>query len=319
MDTKELLAYAFDVVAIPALIACLAALPALIGPFRTRRSIVEMSTSFALALAFLLSFVRELNLEVVSRQFPWSAVDADAPIERWHRLAMIAVGLAMLAPCLSTLRAMATRGMDRLLSAQFVVGAALLIGLLVEFPEATPERQCTQAVLCAVSAYACTLAGSAALWIAAIVFGALAAMSMLSGCASFAVMSTATGFAAAGMATLAMISGWRTRDEVETVAGGAFALVAGVLLASTAMAGRAYDMMGIPAWAWIAIPCLPFGALVFHSLASHAPSRASSTFWRTLGVLLVAVALLLTVAMLQPGEDGAAGDDADPMDGIYGS
>ncbi len=318
MDSTELLKYAGSVVLIPAFVACCAAAPALVGPFRTRRSIVEMSAGFALALAFLVSFVRETSYETISRQFPWSAVESAAPIERWHRLALIAVALAILAPVLSTLRVMSSRGVDRLLSVGFVVSAAFVIGSFVEFPESSFTRQLSLGLLCGASAYAFTLAGGAALWSAAVVFATLAVLAMLSGCASFAVLCTATAVAAAGMAATTAIAGWKSSTEGQPVAGGAFALVAGVLAASVAMAGRAYDTMGIPPWSWFVVACLPVGALLFGGLARRSPNRGAATFWKMLGVLLLAIAAFLAVASLHPLDDSDASDSADPMDGIYG-
>ena len=64
-SSNELLWYALSVVAFPALIAWLAAMPALVGPLRTRRAAVEMSVAFALALAFLVSN-QPINVETTS-------------------------------------------------------------------------------------------------------------------------------------------------------------------------------------------------------------------------------------------------------------
>ncbi len=318
MDSNELLVYACSVVLVPAVVACLAAAPALVGPFRTRRSLVELSTAFALPLAFLVSFVREADLETVSRQFPWSSLDGSAPIERWHRLALIAVGLAVVAPILATLRAAVTRGMDRLLSGGCIVGAAFVIGMFVQFPDASVERQILQGALCAASALTFMLAGGAVLWVAAVAFGAVAALTLLSGCASFAVISAATALAAGCMAVTAAIGGWKSSSAVEPECGGAFALVAGVLLASIAMAGRAYDTMDIPGWSWITVACLPVGVCFFRQFAVRAPHRASATFWRLLGVAVLAIGVLLAVAIVHPVEESGSSDSADPMDGIYG-
>jgi len=317
-SSNELLWYALSVVAFPALIAWLAAMPALVGPLRTRRAAVEMSVAFALALAFLVSFVRELEVGALTRQFPWSPLDPSAPIERWHRLALIALALCVLAPVLAGSRELATRGMDRLLSAKFIVIASLCVGLLVQFPESTALRQWMQALLCAVSAYYYSRLGGAALCVSAIVFASLAALTLLAGCASFAVMCAATSLAAFGMAIIAAIGAWRNPRAVAIVSGGAFALVAGILTASVAMAGRAYDMMSIPVWVWPAVACLPVGGFVFDRLARRAPHRAAATFWRTLGVFLLAIVLFVAVMVLQAADSKEGEGGADPMDGIYG-
>jgi hypothetical protein len=311
--------YAVSVIVVPALVAVAAAAPVLVGPLRRRAAAVECAVAFALALAFLLSFVRELDENAVVRQFV--AIEGDRfPIERWHRLALAAIVLALAGPALAVVRAFDGRNAARYYTAGAVTVAAFLAGLLIEFPRATTAGQILQGATCALATLGfARFSRTGALWNAWVVFGALAALLLLGGFARLMVMSAALSAASFGIAVAAFVGARRTREPVAVEGGGGVGLVLGVLAGLLASAGRGYDQGDLPVWCWTAAALLPFGAFIFGRQSDRAPSREASTFWRVLGAAILAAILLGAVAASQFAGGAAEPEDAgDPMDGIYG-
>lgn len=311
--------YLFDVIVVPALVATVVAAPTLVGPLRRRPAAVECAVAFAIALALLLGFVRDSDESAVIRQFV--AIEGDRfPIERWHRLALAAIALAAAAPILAAMRALDRRNAGRWISAVVIVVAAVLAGLLVEFPRSTPALQVLQGATCALAALGfARFSQSGALWTAWIQFGALAVLLLLSGNARLVVLSAAVSAASFGIAVAAALGARRTREPAQVGGGGAVALVLGVAVGLLASCGRAYDQAALPVWSWTALALVPFGSIAFAGQAGCAPSRQATTFWRVLGAALLAIILVGAVLALQ---SSAAADDedaaSDPMDGIYG-
>ena len=316
---NEFVEYAISVVVIPAVVATVAAVPVLVGPLRRRPALVEGAVAVAVAAAFLLSFARELDANAIVRQFV-AIPDYTQAVERWHRLAFAAIVLGIAAPVVAAMRARVPRGVERVVTVLATVLAALSAGLLVEFPRATVGTQLWQGALCALATlgYA-RFSQQAAIWAAWIAFAVLSVLALEGGFASLAVMAGALSAASFGIGVAGFAGARLTREAAPVAASGALALVLGVLTALVARCGQAYDQQALPIWAWTVAPLLPFAGLAFGDLAKRAPSRSATTFWRALGTVLLAAALLAAFAVARSAGDEAA-DDAggDPMDGIYG-
>lgn len=316
---NETVDYALSVVALPALVGVLAAAPALFGPLRRRPAAVECCVAFGVAIAFVVSFTRELGIEAMLRQLVDLEGD-DLPIERWHRLGLMAMVLAVAGPLLALVHAAAAgRRADRLVTVLGAVALSVAAVFVTEFPRVTLAGEASMAAVCVVSAIGFAwFARTAAVWCAWLVFAALAVLSIMSGFASLAVMCAAVSVGAFGIGVLGFVGARFTRQAVAIEASGAVPVVLGVLAGLCAACGRTYDSIGLPGWSWIAVALLPFGGAMFMRLANRAPSRESTTFWRVAGALLLTALLLAGTHLATGGGDDGAGEPGDPMDGIYG-
>jgi len=317
--------YVLMVVVIPAAIAVLLASTLLVfasfSDARPQRKWCIEAIGFAVCVAFLLSFVRELEWSAIVRQVRVIEGD-DAPFERWHRVGLLALVLAIAAFPMAWLHASAARlrpGLERIWFGAFALTASMLVMLFVAFPGANPWTQCGQGllVLASIAAFA-RCAHGAVLWMAWIVFAALALLAGLGGFASLAVMCGAASAAAFGIAILAAIVGLRVHSAFNFISGGAMAVVLGTLVATVARCGMAYDQAGVPWWAWTAIPILPVGGSLFVRQARRAPFRAADTLWRCAGMLVLAAALAGAVAVSQASASEQSDESDQDLSDMYG-
>ncbi|MFZ9880375.1 MAG: hypothetical protein ACO3QC_03110 [Phycisphaerales bacterium] len=316
---NETVDYALSVVVLPAIVGVVAAAPAMFGPLRRRSAAVECCVAFAVAIAFTVSFTRELGIEALLRQLVTLEGDV-MPIERWHRLGLVAAGLAVVGPVLAALQAaLASRRAERVVGVVGAVAVSAASVFVVEFPRATVGGEAMVAVVAVCSTLGFMLfARTGALWCAWLVFAALAALSIMSGFASLAVMCAAVSAGACAIGVLGFAGGHLARDAAPIEASGALAVVLGVLAALCAACGRAYDMIGLPAWSWLVVALIPLGGAMFTGLSRRAPSREATTFWRVLGAVILTILLLVGTQIAMQGGDSDAEDAGDPMDGIYG-
>ena len=313
---NEILEYVLRVVVVPALIGAGVAMPFVLKPFRRRAMLLEAAAACAVCVAFLASFVSELDRNAVLRQV--MAIEGDsAPFERWHRVGLAALVLAVAAWVVAFARA--RLGLGRAVTIVAAVAATALAGTLVEFPAATARVQIAQAALVLGSIVAFGVAGSAALWAAWSVFGAMAVLAALGGFASLAVMCGAASLGAFLTACCAALGGRLDRSAAPFHAVGAVVIAFGALAGLVARCGIAYDTNGIPAWAWVLAALSPAGGAIFSRRATAALRPGAKTFWRFLGIALVAIAVLAAAALVQSrGRAADAGDGSDDMD-MYGS
>lgn len=164
------------------------------------------------------------------------------PTERWHRLGLTALILALGAPLLALLRDRLPKRFAFTVSAGACVLVAILVGVFVEFPNSPIWWRVAQGALVVASTAAYALAArDVALWSAWICFAVLAVLAERSGFASMALMCGATSAAAFASAAVLAIAP-RLKSGVERVPiGGALALVLGALSSVVASCGRAYD------------------------------------------------------------------------------
>lgn len=316
---NEAIEYVLGVVVIPAVVAAVVALPCLFNPLRRREALVDAGLAAALALAFLLSFVSELDWRAVARQVATIEGD-DAPFERWHRLGLVAAALVPGAVLVSVRRWRRPAPLAGLFTVSAAIAAAVATAVFVQFPGSSPSIQVAQGVLVLASVLAWTVAGQAVLWSAWSVFGALAALAGLGGFASLAVMCGAMSVCAFLLASLEAVAGRRATDATREPihARGALSLVLGVMGALIARCGMAYDTLGVSPALWTAAALLPLGGMLFAKQFRATERRALRTFWRWIGTALLALALLGSAAALQGGggsSDDGGGDDLSDMYG----
>ena len=294
---NDLAAYPFSVVVLPAIIAALVACAVAVGPLRRRDAAVDGVIAFALMLAFVLSFTRELDWNAILRQCMTVAGD-DAPFEKWHRIGLAAIVLALLAPIISALGARFVSTSRNGVTVGATVLAAALSAKFVVFPGSNGWWQVEQGLLvfAAMTAIA-ACAERAVLWSAWITFAMFAALALLGGFASLAVMCAAVSTASFLIALLTTLGARRDASAVSIPSSGSIALVLGTLGAIIANCGRAYDQSGVPAWAWIAVAVLPAGSLLFGSKIKRAVTVQRATMWRVCGVFLGALLLGAAVAI----------------------
>lgn len=294
---NDLAVYPFSVVVLPAIIAAVVACAVAVGPLRRRAAAVDGVIAFALMLAFVLSFTRELDWNAILRQCMTVAGD-DAPFEKWHRIGLAAIVLALLAPIISALGARFVSTSRNGVTLGATVLAAALSAKFVVFPGSNGWWQIEQGLLvvAAMTAIA-ACAERAVLWSAWITFAMFAALALLGGFASLAVMCAAVSTASFLIALLTTLSARRDASAVAIPSSGSIALVLGTLGAIIANCGRAYDQSGVPAWAWIAVAVLPAGSLLFGSTIKRAATVQRATMWRVCGVFVGALLLGAAVAI----------------------
>lgn len=349
---NEALEYVLGVVVIPAAVSAAIALPFLFRPLRRHATLVEAGLGAAMALAFLLSFVSELDWRAVARQVATIEGD-DAPFERWHRLGLVAAALVPAAILVGLRRWRRPVPLGMMLTIEAAIVAAVATAVFVQFPGSTTLVQIGQGALVFASILAWTLAGPAVLWSAWTVFGTLAALAGLGGFASLAVMCGAMSVCAFAIACVAAVAPGAARassdavsspassdavptpassDAVSTPAStgavptpapdaigarGALIVVLGTMSALIARCGMAYDTLGVSPAVWTAAVLLPLAGIAFSRRVRATPRPAMRTFWCWIGTALLALALLGTVALSQGGSksDDTGGDD---MMDMYG-
>ena len=309
--------YVFEVVVLPAVIAVAACSPFLFAPLRRRAWRVEAALGTVFALAFLLSFVIELDRRAVLRQIITIEGD-DAPFERWHRLGLAALILVPASWMLGLLRRKGSRARGATVTIVAALVAAVLSGKFVNFPGSSPMIQFGQGALVLASIFAWLLTNQAVLWNAWVVFGVLAALAGLGGFASLAVMCGAVSVAGSGMAVLAGTGG-RSALQIDPVRpAGATAIVLGTLSALIARCGMAYDTTGVWPSAWVAAALLPVASVALAWRGRRAERPWQRILWAWLGVALAAVALLGLVGWQQSAKGGASDSGGDDYSDMYG-
>ena len=307
---NEVLEYVIAVVVLPALIASAVAVPFVLKPLRRRAAMLEAGAGAAVCVAFLLSFVRELDWNAVLRQVVTIEGDS-APFERWHRVGLAAAVLAVAAFVVAALRA--KLGLGRAITLLGALAAAVAAGMFVEFPQSSVRVQVAQAVLVLASILAYGFTGGAVLWTAWAVFGTLAVLSGLGGFASLAVMCGAGSMCAFVVATLSALGGRLDRSAAPLLPAGAIIVCLGTLTALVARCGMAYATTGMPAWAWVCAALVPAGGVLLSNRAAKAVRPGAKTFWHFLGVGIAALVVLgsaaLAGSMLKPSDGGDGGND----------
>jgi hypothetical protein len=210
------------------------------------------------AITVLWAFLAELDTYALLRQFPIALPDDDAPFERWHRVGLAALALAVLAPTFAW--GVSRRGADALRppairEAAVAAGAAAVIaGFTMAFPGAGWKDASIAALPSAAIGWllsrrsAAFGLGASAAWAASI-----AALAGATGFPSLAAISAAMALACAGLAWVL-----RPARTAASAPGFTVAAMAGVLLAC----GRAYADDSVPAWAWWVTLALPAGACI---------------------------------------------------------
>ncbi len=311
--------YLLSVVLVPALIAGAVALVVSVGPLRRKPALVEAGFASALCLAFALSFVREVDVSALAAQLGIFESQG-APLERWHCIGVATFVLLVASLLIAWARVAAGQWWARAITIVSACIVSLFVGVFVVFPGATMWTQLAQSVLvlvCIVVVSACTRI--AVMWIACLVFACLAAMAVLGGFASLAVMCAATSSGALIAAIVADIGTRWTRDAALLDSVGAMSVAFGTMIAVVTSCGIAYNTAEIPLWAWLTAAMIPLGGCAFFARADAASTRARATLWLVLGCAVLAVALLGAMALRGtaslPAREPTSGD---PMDGIYG-
>ncbi len=314
---NEFAAYAWSVMLLPALVAVSVAAVAAVGPLRRRAPVVDGVIAFALMLAFVLSFTRELEWSAILRQCMTIEGD-DAPFERWHRLGLAAAMLAIGAPLVTVLGSLRAWKSCNGATVGATLLAAILSACFVVFPGSTLWWQLEQGllVIAAITAIA-ACAQRAILWSAWIMFAVFASLAMLTGYASLAAMSAAVSIASF---LIALLMTWGDRRDASAAAipfSDSIALVLGVMAALVANCGRAYDYSGLGAWPWIAAALVPAGSLVFAAQVKRASSPQRAVVWKMCGVAVAAMVLAAAIAVTNSTKADESSADEDSS-GMYG-
>lgn len=324
--------YVFGVIVLPALVAAAIALPFVLRPLRDRRVLAEAGVACALMAAFVASFVTENGWIPIARQFV-TIEDDDAPFERWHRLATIALGLGAAA----WLIALARGGGERSRAAVGIAAVLLVAGgvaAVARFPGVTLESLSSR-VMVAVFAVAAIFgfagfARGVMMWAAWIVFGVLALLMQESGNARLTVLCGATSAASFAVGTLLWL-GARLRAKAASPAGAAkdaqprtfdsaprgiaVPIVLGAMAAVVAVSGRAYDQLDVPVGYWYAAALLPYMVLLGEVFIRPTVMRRRGLL-AFLAILLGAGVLGGTYALWRTSENSAESAPATEGDSL---
>ena len=273
---RELLAYLASVILLPAVAAALIASPAMFGGLRRRAAVVDACIAVALAAAFLIAFIHEVEPNALLRQLPVELPGDDAPFERWHRVALVALLLALVSPILAL--AAAWRPAARSAQAAWMaLVAGVLVSMLVEFPGATGMTRVMTGATCAAGAFMLSrVGGVAALCASMVTFAGVAVFAALNAFPSLAAISAATALASAVLAILGWMGGRRADESCALVVAGAASTVMGTLAGMSAACVGAYADRA-PAWAWMVIALVaPLAMLLFAQLRT-ASNRTGAT------------------------------------------
>ena len=262
--------YLVSVVLLPILVGGGVAGAALLGPLRQRAAIVECCVACGLAIAFLISFVHEVDLPALLRQLPVELKDDDAPFERWHQLGLVALLLTVVSPTLALLTA-ALPAQRKAIVITATLLAACGVAAFVAFPGATNGSRALFAVVCALSSGAIAMCGlRTALCALAVSCVGMAVCAVMTGFPSLAVMCVAVAGTAG---RIALVACWRRSPRMHSVAG-AISVVSGTLVGTVAACGEAYASGNLPNWTWnaLAVGVPVVGALLYRMTTSAKPS-----------------------------------------------
>jgi hypothetical protein len=265
---RELLAYLASVILLPAMAAAMIAAPAMFGTLRRRTAVVDACIGVALAAAFLIAFIHEVEPNALLRQLPVELPGDDAPFERWHRVALVALLLMLVSPVLAlaaTWRPAARSAM----ATWMALVAGVLVALLVEFPGATGMTRAMTGATCAACAFMLSrVGGMAALCACTVTFIGVAVFAALNAFPSLAAISAATALASMVLAVLGWMGGRSAGEPRALVVAGAASTVMGTLAGTSAACIGAYADRA-PAWAWIAVAlAAPLSTLLLARLRS---------------------------------------------------
>ena len=273
---RELLAYLASVILLPAVAAALIASPAMFGGLRRREALVDACIAVGLAAAFLIAFMHEVEPNALLRQLPVELPDDDAPFERWHRVALVALLLALVSPVLALAAAWrpAARSAE---AAWMAVAAGVLVATLTEFPGATGMTRVMTGATCAACAFMLSrVGGVVALCACMVTFIGVAVFAALNAFPSMAAISAATALASLVLAVLGWMGGRRADESRTLVVAGATSTVIGTLAGTSAACVGAYADRA-PAWAWMVIALVaPLAALLLARLRDAA-NRTGTT------------------------------------------
>jgi hypothetical protein len=246
--------------------AAMIAAPAMFGTLRRRTAVVDACIGVALAAAFLIAFIHEVEPNALLRQLPVELPGDDAPFERWHRVALVALLLMLVSPVLAlaaTWRPAARSAM----ATWMALVAGVLVALLVEFPGATGMTRAMTGATCAACAFMLSrVGGVAALCACMVTFIGVAVFAALNAFPSMAAISAATALASLVLAVLGWLGGRRADESRTLVVAGATSTAIGTLAGTSAACVGAYADPA-PAWAWMAIAlAAPMAALLFARL-----------------------------------------------------
>ena len=264
------MSYLLSVVLLPILVGSALAGAALLGPLRHRAAIVESCVASGLAIAFLISFVHEVNPSALLRQLPVELKDDDAPFERWHQLGLVALLLAVVSPALVLLTA-ALPAQRKAIVITATLLAACGVAAFVAFPGASNGSRASFAVVCALSSGAIAMCGlRTALGALAVSCFSMAVCAVLTGFPSLAIMCVAVAGTAG---SIALVACWRRSPRMHSVAG-AISVVSGTLVGTVAACGEAYASGNLPNWTWnaLAVGVPVVGALLYRTTTSSTPS-----------------------------------------------
>ena len=253
--------YLLSVVLLPILVGSALAGAALLGPLRQRAAIIECCVASGLAIAFLISFVHEVDPAALLRQLPVELKDDDAPFERWHQLGLVALLLALVSPALALLTAAVPRHRRALVIATTLLSACG-VAAFVAFPGASNGSRAWFAATCALSSGAIAMCGlRTAMCALAVSCVGMAACAVMTGFPSLAVMCVALAGTAG---SIALIGCWSRSPRMHSVAG-AISVVSGTLAGTAAACGGAYASGNVPSWTWnaLAVGVPVAGALLY--------------------------------------------------------
>ena len=255
------MSYLLSVILLPILVGSALAGAALLGPLRQRAAIIECCVAYGLAIAFLISFVHEVDLPALLRQLPVELKDDDAPFERWHRLGLVALLLTVVSPVLALLTAAMPRHRRALVIAATLLSACG-VAAFVAFPGVSNGGRALFAATCALSSGAIAMCGlRTAMCALAVTCAGMAACAIMTGFPSLAVMCVALAGTAG---SIALVGCWSRSPRMHSVAG-AISVVSGTLAGTAAACGQAYASGNVPSWIWnaLAVGVPVAGALLY--------------------------------------------------------
>ena len=272
---RELLAYLAGVILLPALVAALIASPAMFSTLRRRTAVVDGCIATALAAAFLIAFIHEVEPNALLRQLPVELPGDDAPFERWHRVALVALLVTVVSPLLALMAAWRPAGRNAMAASMALV-AGVLVATLVEFPGTTAMTRTMTGAACAGGALLLSRVGAGAALCASIVtFAGVGVLAALNGFPSLAAIAAATALAALVIAILGWMGGRRASESGAPVVAGATSTAIGTLAGTSAACAGAYADRA-PAWAWMAIALAPPLATLLFARLRTASVRAGT-------------------------------------------
>lgn len=237
--------YLLTTIVLPALVSAAAAIAVARSPIGRTPGFARAAAGTACAVAVLWAFMAESDVNAVLRQLPVSMPEDDAPFERWHRVGLVALLVAVAAPVVAVAASLARPRKPILAEAAVGMVAGTALALAVAFPgDGTADRAVTGI---AVAVAAVTLAASAprvGLGSAAATALAVAGLAAVGGFISLAAIA-----ASLALAALVLAVAGRSRP----IPGVALA----VLLATLAACGHGYRDDSAASWPWRAALGIP--------------------------------------------------------------